>query len=301
MAKLAIKGHSSRGDEVIEILKMLGANNKYHINIAEWNLLYTMREGDNVIIATYPTGSILQIFTLEEFLEKYPYKVGDTVIAYAEGCIAQFTIQDMRWNYELNKVEYKICSSWCDTSLMQPYKEETMDKVSKTVFDANAQCCDISNKIIKKETMEKEISGAIVDRFICLEGYDFYDDKGNIIDTKEITMKKKQPKYPTTYEECCKVLDWNPLNYDRTGYKFDLLCKLQVLLICRDSYWKISGDWKPNFANQEKKFVIANYYGELCTCKALNRNRVLVFPTEEMRDAFYENFKDLIEECKELL
>ena len=25
------------------------------------------------------------------------------------------------------------------------------------------------------------------------------------------------------------------------------------------------------------------------------------FPTEEMRDAFYENFKDLIEQCKELL
>ena len=30
-------------------------------------------------------------------------------------------------------------------------------------------------------------------------------------------------------------------------------------------------------------------------------NSILVFPTKEMRDAFYENFKDLIEECKELL
>ena len=30
-------------------------------------------------------------------------------------------------------------------------------------------------------------------------------------------------------------------------------------------------------------------------------SRVLVFPTEEMRDAFYNNFKDLIEQCKELL
>jgi hypothetical protein len=28
---------------------------------------------------------------------------------------------------------------------------------------------------------------------------------------------------------------------------------------------------------------------------------ILAFPTEEMRDAFYENFKYLIEECKELL
>jgi hypothetical protein len=32
-----------------------------------------------------------------------------------------------------------------------------------------------------------------------------------------------------------------------------------------------------------------------------HKNHILVFPTAEMRDAFYENFKDLIESCKELL
>ena len=31
------------------------------------------------------------------------------------------------------------------------------------------------------------------------------------------------------------------------------------------------------------------------------RNAILTFPTEEMRNAFYENFKELIEICKELL
>lgn len=30
-------------------------------------------------------------------------------------------------------------------------------------------------------------------------------------------------------------------------------------------------------------------------------NVILDFPTKEMRDTFYENFKELIEECKELL
>jgi hypothetical protein len=28
---------------------------------------------------------------------------------------------------------------------------------------------------------------------------------------------------------------------------------------------------------------------------------ILAFPTVEMRDTFYENFKELIDECKELL
>ena len=64
---------------------------------------------------------------IEEFFEKFPYKIGDKVIAYVEGNLAQFTIQDIRWNNELNKIEYKICSSWCDASLMQPYKDETME------------------------------------------------------------------------------------------------------------------------------------------------------------------------------
>ena len=31
------------------------------------------------------------------------------------------------------------------------------------------------------------------------------------------------------------------------------------------------------------------------------RNVILAFPTDEMRDAFYENFNELIGSCKELL
>ena len=199
--------------------------------------------------------------------------------------------------------------------LLQPYKEEAMDKASKVVFDAHAQCCDISNKIIKKETMGKEISGAIVDRFIRLEGYDFYDDKGNVIDTKEITMKKKKPKYPKTYEECCEVLGINELPYMAYTWNrneevilqeyqistIEKLDRFRKLLICRDAYWKIVGDWKPNFTNYDTKFTINNYDCKVCLDVSATCNRVLAFPTEKMCDAFYENFKVLIEECKELL
>jgi hypothetical protein len=36
-------------------------------------------------------------------------------------------------------------------------------------------------------------------------------------------------------------------------------------------------------------------------CGVGDVNMTLTFPTEEMRDAFKENFDELIEECKELL
>ena len=157
MANLVFKGHKTRGKELHKLLENLGGVDcGYEQCSCVTGFYYINREGYiecSSMIPDYMNHRI--IMSLETFERKYPYKVGDEVIAYAEGCLAHFTIQGMRWNNKLNKIEYKICSSWCDTSLMQPYKEETMDKVNNTVFDANAQCCDISNKIIKKRNYGK--------------------------------------------------------------------------------------------------------------------------------------------------
>lgn len=167
----------------------------------------------------------------------------------------------------------------------------------------------------KEETMEKEISGAIIDRFICLEGYDFYDDKGNIIDTKEITMKKKKPEYPKTFIEVLNF--WHPDrhledDYQRC-YKKDLLEKFQDLLYARDAYWRIAGEemglgkpWEPDWNGDYEhgcsiKYIIYNTGTYVVKAKKSSPHHLLSFPTEEMRDAFYEAFKDLIEYCKELL
>ena len=111
MTMLAIKGHPTRSEEVITLLEMFGGNNKYHINITECNLLYTIREGDDVIIGTYPNSNISQIFTIEEFFEKYPYKVGDKVnyVKYNDGHSSVYTIQRMRWTGVT--IEYLLGSS----------------------------------------------------------------------------------------------------------------------------------------------------------------------------------------------
>ena len=277
MASLVFKGHETRGKELHKLLENLGGVDAGYICCSCVTCYYYINregyiEGSNSI-PLYMDKRV--IMTLEEFEQKYPYKVGDTVyyVKYNDGYPSVYTIQSMRWTGIT--IEYLLDSSGFSafTKDLKPYKVEAI---------------------------EKEISGAIVDRFICLEGYDFYDDKGNIIDTKEITMKKKKPKYPKTIVECAKILDcFCAAHID--GYKCELLENLQELLICRDAYWKIAGDWKPDFTNDEGKFVIACYYGKVYTTMTTNFNKVLVFPTEEIRDAFYENFKELIGECKELL
>ena len=83
---------------------------------------------------------------------------------------------------------------------------------------------------------------------------------------------------------------------------------LQQLLICRDAYWKIAGEqmglikpWKPDWKSGNHKFCIFTLKSEVSTGEYYKYNKTLAFPTEEMRDTFYENFKELIEECKELL
>jgi hypothetical protein len=94
------------------------------------------------------------------------------------------------------------------------------------------------------------------------------------------------------------------------GYYGEVLIPLQKLIICRDAYWKIAGEqleldkpWEPDWTNpSEIKYCITNTEGNIAAKWAQTiTNKILAFPTAEIRDAFYENFKELIEECKEFL
>ena len=101
-------------------------------------------------------------------------------------------------------------------------------------------------------------------------------------------------KYPTSYEECYDEgnTELHFIYVDKD--ERDLYESFIQLIRCRNAYWKIAGEemgldkpWEPDW-NVNKGI----FYSD---------NHILAFPTREMRDAFYENFKDLIELCKTLL
>lgn len=308
MAQLAIKGHKKRGNEVIEILKILGGswagycgfNSEYY---------YYINECGDIIGTTSPDNKMFVIYTIEEFLEKFPYKVGDKVIDKTDGCVGIVT--EMCWKEHTFCVKYGVTFGrgvdfgWYSAQSLQPYKEETMDKA---VFDANAQCCDIMNRLIKKEIME-EIKVDIP------KGYEFAGIDDN---RQQVVFTKIQPEYPKNYDECCKVLGYSG-NYNMiltTDVDNKLFNALYRLKVCRDAYWKIACEqmglgkpWEPDWGDkcQEKWFITT--FNNTISCDFCNNhsyviakhNHILAFPTAEMQDAFYENFKELIEECKELL
>ena len=141
------------------------------------------------------------------------------------------------------------------------------------------------------------------------DGYIFKDENGNVINATKIVLEKKKKEYPKTYCECKDILGlWDIDDTERGYYKTDLIDKLQMLLICRDTYWKIAGEemglgkpWEPDWNNISDKYCIYFVSGDAWSKECQTRQCPFAFPTPEMRDAFYENFKELIEQCKELL
>jgi hypothetical protein len=296
MAHLAIRGHATRGKEVIEILEMLGGTMNKKLLGTEKFCGYYINSNGNIDYRHYSYLDDAIHFTLEKFLKKFPYKVGDKVYNVVQN--ENQTITNLIWDPQENEIVYQTnYNEYVYVNYLQPYKEAPMYLNAK----ANKQAEEIK-KILEpvKEIME-EIKLDIPD------GYEFF----GIGDDNKIVLTKKQPQYPKTYIECAKELGYNrvmPTDHI-LGYKGTLLSFFQQLLICRDAYWKIAGEqmglgepWKPDWLNVEQdKFVLYTHNNVICLTRFVLRHNVLAFPTAEMRDAFLENFKELIEHVKELL
>ena len=283
--KLAIKEHSTRGKEVIELLEMLGGKNFYNWSGFDGHVYYVIEGWQNKIKAgEYIFGDEdMYLFTLEEFWEKYPFKVGDKVVytKFGDNCDDYpVTIESMRWTG--TTIEYTFND--CVTCLAKDLKMWTgePDKVISGIY---LNSCDYADEV--------ELN---------LGDYEI-----EVRDGKTYAVKKK-PVYPTTFEECLNMLYCKSILRTIIGHKAELLLNLEKLLICLDAYYKIAGEelelgkpWEPNWTTFEGMPAIFRFRYNIVCDSVKDQHCLLVFPTTEMRDAFYENFKDLIESCKELL
>lgn len=291
----AIRGHLRRGDEVIKILEMLGGKTSYECSYKDGfdsSYFFFINTDENFSIdgLAYNSEELKNyyIFTLEEFLKKFPYKVGDKVTVTG---LPEYpkSINFMKW-FD-GSIHYSFDSeTWFLPESLKIYKEETIDIKY-----------NVEEYLKVWEETEKGLEVVVNDNFELKE------------DNGKFYIIKKQNEYPKTYEECCEVLFPSSIELGKVltcGYNCEKLKKFGELLICRDAYWKIAGEqmelgkpWEPDWRNNcyQKKWIINFYQGEINLTTGTNAHFVLAFPTEEMRDAFYEYFKDLIEHCKEFL
>lgn len=303
--QLAIKGHETRGNEVIEILKMLGASNKYDYTGSYPSTLYIL--DDNDIIISYDCDYVNQeIFKLEEFLEKYPFKIGDKVINddySGYGIITEMVWDSVDWSV-------KYCVKFEDFGTIAWFNSHEI----KFPIDI----CLIGDKDPLHELCENlredKLSMLMIDSEVCKDEVEIVLNDYEIeVRGDKIYAVKKKPTYPTTYEECCGILG---LTFDYPDIRmvsideYNLYSNFIQLIRCRDAYWKVAGEqmglgesWKPSYTSlvNNEYFTIHTFNNEIIKSGTSHRNAILAFPTEEMRDMFFENFKELIEKCVKLL
>lgn len=325
MATLAIKGHEKRGKEVIEILEMLGGKNQNNVYSGKDTFHYYFIDNETGYIRTklYTDDCWIKltynIFTLEEFFEKFPYKVGDKAIYNKD---IELEVVKMYWDDKFNIVRYDVQGVVDKTftlkGLMATHFLRYKDKTVVEEFENFVECIQ---KIMQEcsygieKTMEEKLEQITLD---IPDGYEFF----GINDDNKVVLTKKHIQYPKNYKECCDVLGICPNgdivyagNWVYGGEYLDKhlerIRNFQKLLICRDAYLKIAGEemglgkpWEPDFLNPTKEIR----YFLFCTGIAIENgqglfttNKILIFPTEEMRDAFYVYFESLIRQCKELL
>ena len=138
-------------------------------------------------------------------------------------------------------------------------------------------------------------------------------------DNKIILKKESNKELPKTWEECIakiKDLEYIDTNGDIEEVHFNVdmtydhindipvglgkpMLALCQLLVCREVYRQ---GWKPNWKDdKEIKYCIERVENYIIKETYELTARVLSFQSAEIRDEFLENFRDLIEEAKELI
>ena len=145
-------------------------------------------------------------------------------------------------------------------------------------------------------------------------GYEIDKEKSTF---EKIVFKKVERELPKKWEDLYEVKGWfvdsqsdvvtsgdmrtadSVKNRFPTKEEAEACLALAQLCQLRDKY---NDGWKPNWEDyNEAKYCIEFCQGRIETLFRVNCHKILIFKTEELRDKFLENFRDLIEIAKPLL
>ena len=146
------------------------------------------------------------------------------------------------------------------------------------------------------------------------EGYEIDRENSTF---ENIIFRKVERKLPKRWEDLpfvegwfidakCRIIETGRLSsqeYNKNTFptkeEAEACLALAQLCLLRDRY---NDGWKPNWEDdEEQKHVVFIHRGEICVETFFTVQHSLAFKTEELRDKFLENFKDLIETAKPLL
>ncbi len=144
------------------------------------------------------------------------------------------------------------------------------------------------------------------------EGYEIDKEASTF---EHIVFKPIQKQLPKSWEELDEIKGWyvdtgsgiedkqvgtyrHNRNVFVTEEQAEAAVALAQLTQLREVYRQ---GWKPDWKDGSAKDVIEKYSGELVGDSYFNRSFFLAFQSEEVRDQFLKNFKELIEKASPLL
>ena len=286
MVKIAIQGHPTRGNEVIQILESLGGKNTSNHNGKD-NYAYYISSIDNRIYKTSLLFSGYKHYTLEEFEKEFPFKIGDKVIhSYSPNFIG--TVVDIKFDdyisYRVN-IEGKIYT--CGTKSLKPYKEMkeernitlTLDK-AKEWYKKGGELKEVALQAYSKEELTKNKLSKTWEEF-C-ENYPIKIGEYFIDSCSDINEQIK------SNENRNIEIDKNVCPSKKSAEAHLALIQLEQL---RDCYRQ--GDI-PDFTKAISKYCIAKINKRIDVLESSYTSYFLSFTKKEIAEKFLNNFKLLI-------
>lgn len=181
--RLAIVGHTNRGNEIIAIFKALFKVNICHVNCNNPNFIYFV---DNIGPTTYIGAHENQdrfknefvIFTLDELCSKFTFSIGDKIRLKEQNETG--TVVSAFWDEDLGEIAYQIM-----TEQHSMFVGANVDNIELYVKNTEAASEDESEHL-----------------YIDIpEGYVFHDIKGN----KIVLVNKENCKHNDLYYRLVEI------------------------------------------------------------------------------------------------
>ena len=136
-------------------------------------------------------------------------------------------------------------------------------------------------------------------KFPVVEIFDSIDGEGKRTGYMAIFIRFAGCNLRCTYCDTSYALCSSDASIFPTKEEAEACLALAQLCQLRDRY---NEGWKPHWEDyNETKYCIEFCQGRIETIDRVNCHKILTFKTEDLRDKFLENFKDLIETAKPLL
>lgn len=289
--KLTIKGHPTRGKEVIQILESLGGKNTSN-HKGKDNYAYYISSIDSRIYKTSLLFSEYRHYTLEEFEREFPFKIGDKIKHITSiGIIKEYCYINNEPAYKVESMELGIIAT-IPSKILEPYKEMernvtlTLEK-AKEWYNKGGELKEIALQAFT----EKELNPLprsweeFCDKYSKTNDKEYFIDAySNIEQINAVTLNH------------CRLMDSdrNLCPSKKSAEAHLAMIQLEQLRDC----W-LNG-WEPIW-DISYKYCIKYYGGELNVVRNSAMSEFLTFPTKEMAKEFLKCFRELIELAGDLI